>query len=464
MGLSLGRFLESWVMRSLLFVAGMGFATFVLSQDGKVGEILLVKGEVFILDKNSKVIADPQGKRGRSTAAGQPFFVGETVQTKTGARVKLKFIEGGNEVVLGSDTSLLIERASTEGGKKGTTLNLAKGEVRSDVKTKYSGQGGDTYEVKTNNAVAGVRGTSFLTALNPKTGVLKVATLTGMVAVSGVDSKTGAVKAPVMVAPGMMTVSEPGKPVESPKPTATDPAMTSTVKALEGSGSGDSSSSDSGGDSAASGDSGSQEKSGSASEKPSESSTGSEKQSSSEKSQSESGKNETASSDNGKGESQKNSGGGESGSKTAAAGGSESSSNTQAGNSSGSSGDGGRQPASTSSGSSGSTQAAAGGGGEGGGAPLGRMTQSSGASSGGSAAGAAGGSVTPAPAAPVIMGSAPGGGMRSPASIGGSGTIVGMPNVGNVANTIANQVNRTINNNGPAPTIVQPPKVIIRIE
>src|SRR5690349_8489693 len=72
------------------------------------GKILLVKGQVFILDAKSHVVADPEGKRGRSTQPGQPFYVGETIQTRADGRVKIQFKEGGNEVVLGAETSLLV--------------------------------------------------------------------------------------------------------------------------------------------------------------------------------------------------------------------------------------------------------------------------------------------------------------------------------------------------------------------
>ncbi|MEO5666620.1 MAG: hypothetical protein ABIR96_01040, partial [Bdellovibrionota bacterium] len=68
----------------------------------EAGKIMLVKGDVFILGaKDKSVVADPLGKRGRNTQKGSSFFEGETVQTKDGARVKLLFVEGGNEIVLG---------------------------------------------------------------------------------------------------------------------------------------------------------------------------------------------------------------------------------------------------------------------------------------------------------------------------------------------------------------------------
>ncbi len=78
--------------------------------------------------------------------------------------------EGSNEVVLGSGTRLLIERVGSQarGGSSGTSLSLREGQVRSVVKKKYTGVAGDVFEVKTPNAVAGVRGTVFLVAFDQK--------------------------------------------------------------------------------------------------------------------------------------------------------------------------------------------------------------------------------------------------------------------------------------------------------
>jgi hypothetical protein len=184
----------------------------------EAGKIVLVKGDVFILDaKNKSVVADPTGKRGRSTQKGSPFFEGETIQTKDGARVKLLFNEGGNEIVLGSGTSLVIERAGAK--QPGTELNLKQGTVRSSVNKKYSGEGGDIFEVKTPNSVAGVRGTIFNVAYDNKKNMTQVLTERGSVAVSSLTS--GANAKPIMVNAGMFSEVKKG---ETPTPAQTAPA------------------------------------------------------------------------------------------------------------------------------------------------------------------------------------------------------------------------------------------------
>ncbi len=430
------QFFSGWVVRSLLFVSGMGFATFVLSQSQKAGDIVLVKGDVFILDKNSKVVADPQGKRGRSTVVGQPFFVGETIQTKSGARVKLKFLEGGNEVVLGSETSLLIERASNgSDGKKGTTLNLAKGEVRSDVKTKYSGQGGESYEVKTNNAVAGVRGTVFMMALNVKTGLTSLATSEGKVAFSAVNPVTGKQSPPVIVPAGQFSMaSAAGAAPEAPKPLSSNPELAGKAEALGGSsseksseGEGDKGSGNSGGQSEQKSDSA---QSGGDSKQEGGSSTASSEQKS---------ENQGEAKGEAKGESK-----GEAKAESKSDSKKEPASNQQASNnSSGDSGGGSadRAPASESKA-----------------APLGRMTDNSSPSSSSGPSAATGPATQPMAPPPMIMGEAPASRMTMPST-----SIMGSTGVGSAINgalDAARQATTTVNTLAPP----APPKAIIRIE
>jgi hypothetical protein len=230
-------------LTALLSVSLTLFTTETYAAD-VAGKILLIKGDVFILDSKANVVADPQGKRGRKTAVGSEFFVGETLSTKAGARVKLQFIEGANEVVLGSDTTMLIERAGNGVNKKGTTLNLSKGEVRSDVKVKYSGQGADVYEVKSKNAVAGVRGTVFTAMYNPKSSKFTVATERGAVSVSAVGK--GLLGAQLVTAGKYSTTS--GETVAPPAAIASNPELAQQVETLGGGSSNEkSSSSESGG-------------------------------------------------------------------------------------------------------------------------------------------------------------------------------------------------------------------------
>jgi hypothetical protein len=221
----------------LVLLAFVGQAALAAS---KAGQVSLIKGEVFVVDPTGKVVADPEGKNGRRKfIQGADFFVGETVQTKPNGRVKLKFLEAGNEVTLGPSTSLVIERAGSGGKDKGTTLNLLNGDVRSDVKGKYAGEGSDTYQVKTKNAVAGVRGTIFLAQYNAKSGAFNLATEKGAVAVSLPSS--AASTPPVLVGAGKFTSTTPGGALSAPAPIASNPTLSAQVSAMAGGGSSDSS-------------------------------------------------------------------------------------------------------------------------------------------------------------------------------------------------------------------------------
>ncbi len=215
---------------SLLLFAFVFFNVEARAEQKPAGKIVLAKGAVEIVDSKSKVVADSTGKSPRQVKSGAPFYQGETIRTKADGRVKIQFAEGGNEVVLGMNTALAIDRAGTGDGNKGTTLSLARGEVRSNVKTKYSGQGNDVFEVKTPNAVAGVRGTVFMSRFNAQTMKSDFATEKGAVAVASAMSNG----APVLVKAGMFVSAVPGGDVTPPKPIASNPEMAKAVSALSG--------------------------------------------------------------------------------------------------------------------------------------------------------------------------------------------------------------------------------------
>jgi len=210
-----GRLIKPLAMSFLFLFAGTLPA--LSHAASEAGKIVLVKGDVFILGaKDKSVVADPLGKRGRSTQKGSAFFEGETIQTKEGARVKLLFNEGGNEIVLGASTSLVVERAGAS--KSGTELSLKQGNLRSSVNKKYSGEGGDVFEVKTPNSVAGVRGTVFNVAYDSKKNMTQVFTERGSVAVTNIAA--GIKAPPILVQAGMF--SEVRKS-EAPSPPAKAP-------------------------------------------------------------------------------------------------------------------------------------------------------------------------------------------------------------------------------------------------
>jgi hypothetical protein len=198
------------------------------------GKIALVRGSVLILDSNAKVVADTEGKRDRKIGPGTEFYVGETIQTRQDGRVKLEFLEGKNEVVLGTNTSLNISKAGNglADASKGTSLNLARGEIRSNVKTKYSGQGSNVFEVRTPNAVAGVRGTNFFTQFKPSTGLTQVALVTGAVEFKNLNNPGAMVR----LSPGTFAqLAGSATAPTPPAPLSANPELKSSVDQLSAS-------------------------------------------------------------------------------------------------------------------------------------------------------------------------------------------------------------------------------------
>ncbi len=215
----------------LLALAFFVLAPQVFAAD-QAGQVKLIRGDVLVLDSMAKVVGDSAGKRGRKLEVGAPFYVGETIQTRADGRVKLEFVEGKNEVVLGTNASLLIEKAGDGKGNPGTSLSLARGEVRSNVNRKYSGQGEDVFQVKTPNAVAGVRGTVFMARFNPQTFKSEVATERGLVAVQSLGTGGAGAGREVVVRPGMFTATAGSAPPASPAPIASNPDLEGAMKSL----------------------------------------------------------------------------------------------------------------------------------------------------------------------------------------------------------------------------------------
>lgn len=162
---------------------------------GKVAEVINIRGQVEALGPGGQI---------RVLARGAELFELETVITGQDGRAKVRFLEGANEVVVGTNSRLQIQTASADEKKPGTTLFLESGEVRSTVNRKYSGQGRDVFEVRTPNAVAGVRGTVFQVGYDRKQNATVVATLRGLVSVQAGASS------PALVAKGQFTMTMRG--------------------------------------------------------------------------------------------------------------------------------------------------------------------------------------------------------------------------------------------------------------
>lgn len=160
--------------------------------DGKnIGVVLVSEGGAFVL---------------RNKTERKPVKVGFRIQendileTDPKGKVKVMFNDK-NTLIVTNNSKIKIVANQGEGdpnGKK-TLLHLMYGKVRNKVTQKYDGQK-STFEVKTNTAVAGVRGTDFVTSFDKNDSgsySMKVETILGSVDLFGrqdVDKKVSVSK------------------------------------------------------------------------------------------------------------------------------------------------------------------------------------------------------------------------------------------------------------------------------
>lgn len=141
-----------------------------LSYAAEFGTFMLVKGKVLILsDKGQAAEAKVSSK----------IYVGETVVTDTDSRAKI-IMSDRNVLNILPNTKMKIEKYSSAVGAKEVQLNLIEGKVRSNVGEKYDNKS-SRFEIRTATAVAGVRGTEFITSYDPATKVTEVLTIHGQV-------------------------------------------------------------------------------------------------------------------------------------------------------------------------------------------------------------------------------------------------------------------------------------------
>jgi hypothetical protein len=109
------------------------------------------------------------------------FFRGDVIKTGDGSRVELKFVDR-SIVRLGAETTLELHEAffSGKGGNKKVSAVVKAGRAWANV-NKFVG-GKNAFDLRSDNAVAGVRGTIFSLARS-KDGGTKVSVFGGSVAV-----------------------------------------------------------------------------------------------------------------------------------------------------------------------------------------------------------------------------------------------------------------------------------------
>lgn len=169
------------------------------------GVFMVVKGDIKVQRKGGAIEVV---KVGTKVMAGDAIIAGKDSRAKVVMTDK-------NVLNISPETKLVIEKYENNGkDKKSVELSVPYGKIRASVEQKYDGDS-SRFNVKTPAAVAGVRGTDFLTSYNPTTRQSQIVTFSGTVAV-GQPGQNGQIINPVFVQPGQSTSAEEGKKPSAP--------------------------------------------------------------------------------------------------------------------------------------------------------------------------------------------------------------------------------------------------------
>ncbi len=155
------------------------------------GVLMVVKGNVKIFKKDDT-----------STDAriSSKVFPEDTVVTGKDSRAKI-VMSDRNIINVLPETKLRIDQYINNEKEKNVRLSLIQGKVRNNVEQKYDSEK-NRFEVKTPTAVAGVRGTQFITSFDRTTNKTEIVTLKGEVAFQGLDAVSNKLTEPVVVKKG----------------------------------------------------------------------------------------------------------------------------------------------------------------------------------------------------------------------------------------------------------------------
>lgn len=175
------------------------------------GTFIIVKNEVSI-----------QKKSGATEVAkvGSTISVGDTVVSGADSRAKIA-MQDRNIITILPNTRLVIEEYKSSDKDRNVKLSLLEGKVRNDVKEKYDNEK-NKFQIRTPTAVAGVRGTKFITTFATSTQTTEVITLKGEVVVTKYDLNKTTDLGTVTVSQGEKATFEndsnpPSEPVDIPK-------------------------------------------------------------------------------------------------------------------------------------------------------------------------------------------------------------------------------------------------------
>lgn len=171
------------------------------------GVFMVVKGDVKVKKANLEVL---KAKVTLSVGAG------DTVISGSDSRAKI-VMEDKNIIHISPNTELKIETYVNNGAQKNVELHLKEGKVRNNVEQSYDGDK-NKFIIKTPTAVAGVRGTQFITSFDKISNQTKIVTLQGRVELSNIPNKPGIAPTTVVINKGETSSASAEQAPAAPQP------------------------------------------------------------------------------------------------------------------------------------------------------------------------------------------------------------------------------------------------------
>lgn len=165
---------------NLVAVSVLLFSINVVAND--FGTFVLVKGKVYIESADTTRV---------EAKVNSKIFEGQMVVTEAESRAKI-VMSDRNIINVLPNTKLKIDKYKTSARDKNVSLNLIEGRIRTNVEQDYDNKN-NKFEVRTSTAVAGVRGTQFITSYNKANQLTEVVTINGRVSLMAI-AKAGIAK------------------------------------------------------------------------------------------------------------------------------------------------------------------------------------------------------------------------------------------------------------------------------
>jgi hypothetical protein len=189
------------LMLILLIIASPGLG----SAEESYGLLMIVKGQVQIVKQKTAPV---------NAKVGGKVFPQDTIVTGKDSRAKI-VMHDRNIINVLPETKLRIDQYISNLKEKNVRLSLLEGKVRANVEQKYDDDE-NKFEIRTPSAVAGVRGTQFMTSYKRSTNMTGITTFRGEVSFRGLDTKSNKMSDPVLVKKGESSENVDGKAPGTP--------------------------------------------------------------------------------------------------------------------------------------------------------------------------------------------------------------------------------------------------------